>query len=172
MSDHGIHFMNQTMKALTKELQVQHHKKTPYYPQENGTVEAFNKILETMLTKVCNTNCDELDLTILVVLRAYHTSCKRLTGQTAFKLVYGQEVVMPMEYIVPSLCIAAATGMANETTLKEKATQLVQLEEDRFIAGFQQCVEKDGQKVWHDHHIKKTNNFHKEIWCCYMTASS
>ena len=52
------------------------------------------------------------------------------------KLVYGKEVVMPMEYIVPSLHIVAAIGVADEATLKERATQLVQLKEDRFIVGF------------------------------------
>ena len=61
---------------------------------------------------------------------------------------------MPMEYIVPSLCIVAATSMGDEDALEEQAMQLIQLEEDRFIIGFQQRVEKDRQKAWHDHHIK------------------
>ena len=61
---------------------------------------------------------------------------------------------MPMEYIVPSLRIATTTGMDDESALKEHVVQLIQLEEDSFIAGFHQCVEKDRQKAWHDHHIK------------------
>ena len=32
MSDHGSHFINCTVKALKKELQVQHKKNTPYHP--------------------------------------------------------------------------------------------------------------------------------------------
>ena len=111
MSDQGSHFVNQAMNALTKELQVQHKRSTPYHSQANENVEAFNKILETTLTKVCNANHDDWDLKILAVLWAYRTACKWLTGQTPFKLVYGQEAVMPMDYIVPSLCIAALTCM-------------------------------------------------------------
>ena len=33
--------------------------------------------------------------------------------------------------------------------------QLVQMEEDQFIVGFHQQVEKDRQKEWHDRHIKE-----------------
>ena len=99
---------------------MQHNKSTPYHPQVNGTIEAINKILETTLIKVCNSNRDDWDLKIPAVLWAYRTTCKRLTGQTPFKLVYGKEAVMPMEYIVPSLHITATTGMDDATTLDER----------------------------------------------------
>ena len=50
---------------------------------------------------------------------------------------------MPMEYTVPILCIATMTGMDDEGALEECLAQLVQLEEDRFVAVFHQCIEKD-----------------------------
>ena len=51
-----------------------------------------------------------------------------------------------MEYIVPSLCIAAMMGMDDEAALEEHFSQIVYLEEDHFVTGFHQRVEKDRQK--------------------------
>lgn len=54
MSYHGTHFLNETINTPTKEFQVYQHKITPYHPQDSGTVEAFNKMLENALTMICN----------------------------------------------------------------------------------------------------------------------
>ena len=96
MSDQGTHFINQIIRAMTREFHIQHKRSTPYHPKVNGTIKAFKNILDKALTKVCNTNHDYWDLKVPSILWAYKTTCKILTGWTPIKIIYCQEVVMPL----------------------------------------------------------------------------
>ena len=52
--------------------------------------------------------------------------------------------------------------MTDCEALEERLAQLEELEEERFLVGFHQQVQKQCEKAWHDHHIKlgtfKENN--------------
>jgi hypothetical protein len=133
---------------------IQHHKSSPYHPQANGTVEAFNKILERGLTKVCCANQEDWDDRVPAVLWAYRTTTKKLHRYTSFQLVYGKEAVVPAEFITPSLYIAQITHMSEEESVAQRLMELQELEETRFLADFHQSVEKERKKSWHDRHIK------------------
>jgi hypothetical protein len=119
MSGQGIHFIKKTINAMNEEFEVHHQNNTPYHPQANGIVKAFNKILENTLKKICNFNRDVWGIKLPTVLWAYSTTCKNLIGHTPFKLVYGQEVVVPLEFLVPSLCVVAITQMTEQGAIQE-----------------------------------------------------
>ena len=54
--------------------------------------------------------------------------------------VYGIEAIMSMEYIMPNLRIVALTEMVDHETLEEWLVQIMELEEDHFLARFHQQV--------------------------------
>ena len=62
---------------------------------------------------------------------------------------------MPIEYIVAILTIFSLTGMSDTSDVEEIFLQLLQLEEVRFIIGFQKQVQKEREKYWHDRHIMR-----------------
>lgn len=76
LSDRASHFLNETIATLTEEFQMYHQKSTLYHPDVNGTIEAFNKILENSLTKVCNVNRNDWYVRIPEVIWAYKMTCK------------------------------------------------------------------------------------------------
>ena len=89
---------------------------------------------------MCSMRKDDWDQKVSTVLWEYPTTCKRLTGHTPFRLVYGQEFVVPMEYIMLILRIVALTEMTDVDVVEQRLSRLVQMEEDRFIARFHQNV--------------------------------
>jgi hypothetical protein len=82
------------------------------------------------------------------------TTCKNLAGHTPFKLVYDQEEVVPLEFLVPILRIAEITQMTKRGAVQEKLNHLMTMEEDHILAGFHQQVQKGRDKSWHDRQIK------------------
>lgn len=55
---------------------------------------------------------------------------------------------------MPSLRIVAFMGMTDHRALEERLVKLAELEEERFLVGFHQQVQKQRKKAWHDRHIK------------------
>ena len=103
VSDQGGHFINHIIRELTTHYAVVHKKSTPYYPQANGLAESTNKILQTILKKIVNENRTDWDDKLQSALWAYRTTFKTSIQSTPFRMAFGLEAVMPIEFQVPSL---------------------------------------------------------------------
>ena len=57
MTDNGVQFQANTAKLLQR-YGIEHHKFSPYQPQANGAVEAANKNVKRILSKMVKTYKD------------------------------------------------------------------------------------------------------------------
>ncbi|MCO5574484.1 hypothetical protein L7F22_028269 [Adiantum nelumboides] len=129
VSDRGTHFLNEVIQDLTKTHMILHKKSTPYHPQANGQAESSKTILVKFLKKIVQEDHKDWDLTLDSALCSLRTAFKVTTGMTPFKLVYGLEAVVPMEFVVPSLRVFSQK-MSPALSVKHRCKYLMQLEED------------------------------------------
>ena len=52
ISDNGTPFVNSEVRKMLEFYQVKHHRLSPHYPQANGQVEATNKTLIKIISKM------------------------------------------------------------------------------------------------------------------------
>jgi len=70
-------------------------------------------------------------------------------------LVFGKEVIMPMEYWVPSLRIKIEERRETNKSMKNGMEESKKLDKDRMWLEFQQVMTKGILKIYHDSRLKK-----------------
>lgn len=87
-------------------------------------------------------------------LWAFWTSHKVTTGLTPFRLTYGLEAVVLMEFMVPSLRIAVEERLPMEESRKERIHELLTLEEERQTSILVVETIQKRRKAWANRHGK------------------
>ena len=85
----------------------------------NGAVEVANKNINKIIKKMVLTYKDWPKM-LPFSLYDYRTSARTSTGETTFSLVYGMEVVLPVEVQIPSLRIMEDEDLDEGTLLYPK----------------------------------------------------
>ena len=101
VTDNGVQFQAEKAELLQR-YGIEHHKSSPYRPQANGAVDAANKNIKQILSKMVKTYKDQSEY-LPFALWGYRTTMHTAIGQTPFSLVYGCEVVLPIETEIKSL---------------------------------------------------------------------
>jgi hypothetical protein len=153
VTDHGSHFQNFMTSELTEKLGLQHENSTPYYPQDNGQVEAIKKVLITMLQQKIGIHKTSWHTMLFSALWAYQTSMKSATGFTPFQLVYGIEVVMPIECEILSLKLVVEL-LPNTSVKEERLLYLMRLDETCHDATLVIETQKKRVKSQYDKNVK------------------
>ena len=68
---------------------------------------------------------------LLFALHSYRTSAQTSTGETPFFLVYGMEVVLPVEVQIPSLRVMKDADLDEDEWIQTRLDQLNLIDEKR-----------------------------------------
>ena len=98
------------MEEVYTQFKIQHRNSVPYYPKMNGVVETTNKNIKKIIEKTTDTYKDWHEK-FSSALHAYRISVWTSTGAIPFSLVYGMEVVLPIEVEIPSLRVLMETKL-------------------------------------------------------------
>ena len=99
----------------------------------NGAVEAANKNIKKIIKKTTDTYKDWYEK-LPSTLNAYLTSVRTSTEAIPFSLVYGMEVVLPLEVQIPSLRVLIETKLEEAEWVEARYEQLNMVEEKRLPA--------------------------------------
>ena len=133
ISDNATNLNNKMMEQICKQFKIKHHNFTPYHPKMNGTVEATNKNIKKIVAKMTDTykNWHEK---LPFALHAYRTAVRTSTGATSFSLVYGMEVVLPIEVEISSLRVLMEAKLEEAKWVQTRYDQLNFIEEKKLKA--------------------------------------
>jgi hypothetical protein len=96
-------------------------------------------------------------------LWAYRTTWRNTIGHTPYEILYGKQVLLPIEFQVRTFCIAAELGLNLDEAQKQQALQLNELDEIRQDAIQQTILVQNQRSKWHDKFIKK-KHFQPSDW--------
>ena len=97
ISDNDLQFDSKMFRKYCGELGITNRYSTPAYPQENGQVEAVNKVIVSGLKKRLDDAKGKWVEELPHVLWTYRTTSRKSTGKTPFSMTYGAEAVIPLE---------------------------------------------------------------------------
>ena len=118
-------FYNKLMINLCERFSFKQQNSSMYNAPTNGIVEAFNKTLCNLMKKIADNSKKDWHEQVGEALQAYRTP----TQATTYSLVYGVEVVLPLERQISSLRIAIYEGLTNEDNAKLHLQELKALDE-------------------------------------------
>ncbi|XP_028053940.1 uncharacterized protein LOC114258235 [Camellia sinensis] len=134
LQDNKNPFHNSLMDKLCEKFGFKQRNSSMYNAPANRLVEVFNKTLDNLLKKVVAKSKQDWHKRIGEALWAYRTTHRTLTEVLSYSLVYGVEVVLPLEQQIPSLRITIQEALTDDNNAKLCLTELEAFDEKRLEA--------------------------------------
>jgi hypothetical protein len=104
-------FVNSYVLSCSIHLHIKLLNSSPYYAQANGQIDCSNKILVKLIKKKIEDNPRRWHEVLSEALWAHRIYRHSATKVTTYELVYGQEVILPVEVNL------GVYGLAKQNTL-------------------------------------------------------
>eukprot|EP00253_Pinus_taeda_P033712 PITA_33712 len=163
VTDQGSQFTSNLVEKLMEEYKIKNKRSTPYHLQANGQVESTNKVLESIITKIVHLHRRDWTERLLEALWAYKTTWRNTTRHSPYELVYGKEVLLPIEFQVKTFKMVVQLGMDLSEAQKHRMEKLNELDEIRQEAILRTDLVQYQRAKWHDKYIKE-KKFQEEDW--------
>ncbi len=110
LTDQGTQFTGKLLKELASMFNIHLTRTTPYHPQSNGLVERLHGTLESILTKAHREGHD-WEIFLPLTLFALRQCPNRDTGFSPYQLIYGRNVVTPLDVVYAGWSEMIGEGM-------------------------------------------------------------
>uniref|UniRef100_A0A2N9GIB6 Integrase catalytic domain-containing protein n=1 Tax=Fagus sylvatica TaxID=28930 RepID=A0A2N9GIB6_FAGSY len=134
ITDNASNLNNRMMDQLCQQFKIQHHNSAPYRPKMNGAVEAANKNVKKILSKMTETYKDWHEH-LPYALCALPNVSEDIRWSLPPTLWYmGWKAVLPVEVEIPSLRILSQTQLEEAEWAQARYEQLNFIDEKRLAA--------------------------------------
>jgi hypothetical protein len=144
-TDQGPSFLSHQFGEFAESMKIKLLNSSPYYTQANGQAEASNKVLIKIIKKWIKDNPRRWHEKLSEALWVHRTSRHRAMKVTPFELVYGQEVVLPMEIGLQSLRVTGQGSLLAKEYHELMMDKIDDIPESRFKA--LEEIEKEKIKI-------------------------
>jgi len=114
------------MVNFCQENNINLKQSTPYYPQGNGLAESSNKNIVNSIKKMLFENKRSWDTKLKFALWADRLTIKKSIGTSPFQLVYGIDVVFPVQLVTPVIKFMQEIK-EEPNDIKRRMFQIIQL---------------------------------------------
>ena len=130
VTDNAMAFKSAKMYKFFQQYGIELTHSTPYYPQGNGLAESSNKNLVRIMKKMLPENKRNWDTQLIHALWADRVSGKKSIGMSPFQLVYGTNVVMPLQLALPVMKFLQ-DEVDDENPVQRRMLQLIEAHQIR-----------------------------------------
>ena len=90
-------------REICKLLEINKSQTTPLHPSSDGLVERMNRTVKSMLSNFVLADQKDWDTHIDYIVMAYKTTPQESTGVSPHRLVYGEEMLMPLDIMTENI---------------------------------------------------------------------